>query len=127
MSIDIISKLFNLNDSKTCIMGATVFDINPAVGYNKNDMNARKSKSTGPDNNINASLGIYIYPSIKHIQNEFSPKSFSTAMMNTWINGFIPNSKGLATSETSCAASNELLDKVSILKTDQVLPQKNDG
>ena len=127
MSIDIISKLFNINDGKTCVIGATLFDIDPAVGYSKNEMSPRKSKGTAPDKNINQISGLYIYPSIKHIQNEFSPKSFPTSMMNTWINGFIPNTKGLPTSETSCAAANELLDKVSVLKTDQVLPQRTDG
>jgi len=127
MSIDIISKLFNINDGKTCVIGATLFDCDPSVGYNKNDMAGRKSKSTAPDNNINSTLGIYIYPSIKHIQNEFKAKSFPTSMMNTWINGFIPNSKGLASSDTSCTAANELLDKMSILKTDQVLPQRHEG
>lgn len=113
--MDIISKLFNINDSATCIFGGTLIDIDITAGYDRNRMNPQKNNAC-----INPKLGLCIYPLIKEVQNGLKGNSFPLSLMDTWINGFIPNSKGLSSPDHICADAADILDRLSVIKTSQL-------
>jgi hypothetical protein len=118
--MDIIAKLFNINDSATCIFGGTLIDINTEAGYDKDRMNPQKS-----DYCLNPRFSLCMYPIIKEIQNGVKSNSFPLSLMDTWINGFIPNSKSLSNPDNICTDAANILDKLSIVKTSQLFINHN--
>jgi hypothetical protein len=113
--MDVISKLFNINDSKTCIFGGTLIDVNTDSGYDENRMIPHKGTS-----GLNPKIGLCLYPLIKEVQNGFKSKSFPLSLMDTWLNGFIPNSRSLSSPDNICSDAANILDKLSLVKTSQV-------
>lgn len=119
--MDIVAKLFNINDSSTCIFGGTLIDINAQAGYDKDRMNPQRN-----DNCINPKFGLCMYPLIKEIQNGVKSNSFPLSLMDTWINGFIPSSKSLAYPDKVCSDVAIILDKLSIVKTSQLFINRSE-
>lgn len=122
--MDVISKLFNIKDSKTCIFGGTIIDIDIKSGHNKEDMLSPSNKiidTACPE------IGVELYTNVKDFQDSYDPKSFPKSLMDTWINGFVPNNKGLPSAEGVCDITKEYLNKLSILKFDQLYPNREEG
>jgi hypothetical protein len=119
--MDIFAKLFNINDSKTAILGGTIIDTDLRSGYDKEKMLPSKRNGSMLPN-----LGLLLYPGAMQLQEDFGKGSFSTSLMSTWINGFIPNNKGYAAATNVSPDVKELLDKLSIVKTEQISHTKKD-
>jgi hypothetical protein len=119
--MDIVAKLFNIKDSTTCIFGGTLLDTDVQAGYSPTLMNPSKNEEFFD----HPRKGLYLYPLIKEVQNMIKPNSFPLSMMDTWINGFAPNSRGLASPSNMSSEAAEILDNSAVLKTNQLFPGSN--
>ncbi len=117
--MDILAQLFNIKDSCNCLIGATLIDTNPTCGHNKHHMMTNKVGRVG--NGVTSKIGVYLYQTIKDVQELYDPGSFKKCMLDTWITGFTSNYKGIPPPSNLCSAGSEILDSLSILKTSQLL------
>lgn len=117
--MDVLAQLFNIKDSSNCIMGGILMDTNPTIGHNKHCMMTTKVGNVG--NGATSKIGVYLYQTIKDVQEVYDPGSFKKTMLDTWITGFTSNYKGIPPASNVCSASAEILDSLSILKTSQLL------
>lgn len=117
--MDVLAQLFNIKDSSNCIMGGILMDTNPTSGHDKNCMMTNKVGNVG--NGATSKIGVYLYQTIKDVQEVYDPGSFKKTMLDTWITGFTANYKGIPPASNLCSAAAEILDSLSILKTSQLL------
>lgn len=120
---EIVTQTFGINCAMTMVFGGTVIDTNPSSGYDSTEMEAiRKPCDKTPATSLN------FYPEAIDVERQSgTPDEDNLSLAATWINGFIPYSRGLPDPENMTRSCETYLKTQNIVTTDQCILSRPEG